>query len=125
MRWLNLFARSGIKRLNELKYLQKEEPVLWKAYEVLTHLPSQIQNQSQEAQEMYQLTEQEKAIFTQIGIEKGIEKGIETGIETGIERGIEKEKIEVAKRLFQLNMDVSIIKEATGLTLEQLESILK
>jgi len=109
MRWLRLFARSSAKRLSELKYLQKEEPVLWKAYEVLTHLPPQIQKENKEAQEMYQLTEQEKSLFTQIGLE------------TGIEKGIEKEKVEVAKKLHKKGMDLAFIAETTDLSEKYLQ----
>jgi len=47
------------------------------------------------------------------------------GWEKGIEEGIEKGKIEVAKKLLRLDMDVEKISEATGLNVEDIEAMRK
>jgi predicted transposase/invertase (TIGR01784 family) len=64
------------------------------------------------------------------GIEKGIEQGIAQGIETGIEKGIEQgieqgitqgklaEKQAIAKGMLAKNLDLKIIVELTGLTMQ-------
>ena len=52
-------------------------------------------------------------------------RGWEKGIEEGIEKGIEKGKIEVAKKLLRLDMDVEKISEATGLNVEDIEAMRK
>ncbi|KLI20603.1 Rpn family recombination-promoting nuclease/putative transposase [Brachyspira hyodysenteriae] len=57
------------------------------------------------------------------GIEKGIEQGIEQGIEKGIEQGIEKSKIEIASNLKKSGIDIKIISENTGLSIEQIEKL--
>ena len=50
------------------------------------------------------------------GLKDGLEQGIEQGIKEGIEQGIEQEKIEIAKNLLSQNVDIEIIKKATGMT---------
>ena len=62
LQWLDLFGPSGEKRLNDVLYLQEEEPALWKAYEMLTHLPEDVAQESEKEQEMYHITQQEKEI---------------------------------------------------------------
>ena len=47
--------------------------------------------------------------------QKGLKQGIEQGIEQGKKQGILKEKIEIAKKLLKQNIDISNIKEITGL----------
>ncbi len=76
------------------------------------------------------------AIGIERGIEQGIERGIEKGIERGIEKGIEKgreqgrqqgsteSKYEFARKLIQRNMPLADICELTGLTEEQVKSIM-
>jgi predicted transposase/invertase (TIGR01784 family) len=57
------------------------------------------------------------------GIEKGIKKGIEKGIKKGIKKGIIQEKIEVAKKLLQANMDIQFISDTTGLDIREIEDL--
>ena len=57
------------------------------------------------------------------GIEQGIEQGIEKGIEQGIEKGIEQSKIKIAKNLKKSGIDINIISENTGLSIEEIEKL--
>ena len=57
------------------------------------------------------------------GIEKGIREGIEKGIEQGIEKGIEQNKIEIARNLKKSGIDIKIISDNTGLSIEQIEKL--
>jgi predicted transposase/invertase (TIGR01784 family) len=41
----------------------------------------------------------------------------------GIEQGIEKEKIEIAKNLKSMNMNIDSIASATGLSIEQIKKL--
>ena len=69
----------------------------------------------------------EKAIYEkglEIGIEKGIQRGMEKGIEKGIMEGSQKEKIEIAKKMLELKIDIETIAKATGLTEQEIEKIL-
>jgi predicted transposase/invertase (TIGR01784 family) len=59
------------------------------------------------------------------GIEKGMQKGLEQGLEQGIEKGKLKEKIEIAENLLLANVDVKIISQTTGLSIEDIENFQK
>ena len=59
----------------------------------------------------------------EMGLEKGFNDGMEKGMEKGIEKGIEKEKLEMARNLKSLGVEVSIICQASGLTAEQVEGL--
>ena len=47
----------------------------------------------------------------------------DAGYDKGIERGIKKEKLEIAKRLKKMNMSLLDIEKATGLSVEEIESL--
>ena len=49
---------------------------------------------------------------------------LEEGIELGIEKGIEKGKIEVARNLLSLGLDIDKIVKATGLSEEDIKKLL-
>jgi len=123
VRWLNLFARHKLRQLKELKHLEKEEPVLWKAYELLTHLPKEVEESSQEVEKMYEFNDVQKGLFKQIGLEEGIQRGIEKGIEKGKLEGKLESSKEVAIRLLEMGLDLSVIQKATQLSLNQIESL--
>lgn len=50
-------------------------------------------------------------------------KGMEKGMEKGIEKGMKKEKIAIARKLKSMSIPVEQIKEATGLSEEQLREL--
>ena len=47
----------------------------------------------------------------------------DAGYDKGIERGIKKEKLEIAKKLKEMNMSLSDIEKATGLTSKELKDL--
>ncbi|MEE1130558.1 MAG: hypothetical protein UHX00_02890, partial [Caryophanon sp.] len=55
----------------------------------------------------------------ELGEERGIEKGIEIGKEEGIELGVQK----VAREMLAANVDMNMIQQFTGLTLEQIHQL--
>ena len=57
-------------------------------------------------------------------MEEGYEKGIQQGIEKGIEQGVEQEKLNNAKNLLKLGVDINIISQATGLSKEKIENLI-
>ncbi|MDU4938210.1 MAG: hypothetical protein E6X34_07115 [Clostridium sp.] len=57
-------------------------------------------------------------------IEKGMARGIEKGIEKGIEQGIEKGKIECAKRMLELGVDIEIVAKGMDLTVDKAKKLL-
>lgn len=65
----------------------------------------------------------------QKGLEKGMAKGIEKGMEKGLEKGIEKGEQETRKKIVEnaikMNLDNQAISNLTGLSLKEIEEILK
>ena len=59
----------------------------------------------------------------QKGIEMGMEKGMEEGMEKGMEKGIEANRLETAKKMLEKSLDMQLISECTGLSLEQVEAL--
>lgn len=57
------------------------------------------------------------------GLKQGFEQGLEKGLEQGKQKGIEQGIIKTAKNMLKMNMDVKIIKEATGLSEDEIEKI--
>ena len=57
--------------------------------------------------------------------QKGIEKGKAEGIAQGKAEGIEENKKEIAKTLYSLGQTKEFIAKATGLSLDELNDILK
>ncbi|MEG1660835.1 MAG: PD-(D/E)XK nuclease family transposase, partial [Bacteroides sp.] len=57
------------------------------------------------------------------GMEKGMEKGRKEGREEGMEKGREEEKIATARSLKSLNVPLSTIMQATGLSIEEIEQL--
>ena len=59
----------------------------------------------------------------QIMLEEERRLGIEEGIKKGIEQGIEQEKCSLAKSMKSKNMDIELISELTGLSIEEIENL--
>ncbi len=57
------------------------------------------------------------------GEKKGIKKGIKKGKEIGKKEGIEIGKIQVAKKLLESGLDISLIVKSTGLSEKQIKDI--
>ena len=53
----------------------------------------------------------------------GIEQGIEQGIERGIEQGEKMKAISMAKNMKNRNMDIKLISELTGLSIEEIKNL--
>ena len=58
-----------------------------------------------------------------LGIEEGIKKGIEQGMEKGIEQGKKEQQISIAKSLKNAGIDIKIISENTGLSIEEIKNL--
>lgn len=57
------------------------------------------------------------------GIKEGIKKGIKKGMEEGVEKGKKSEKIAIAKNLKNSGIDINIISENTGLSIEEIKNL--
>ena len=69
------------------------------------------------------MLEEERRLGIEEGFKKGIEQGIEKGIEKGIEQGIKENKIVTAKNMKNKNIDISLISDVTGLSIEEIEKL--
>ena len=54
---------------------------------------------------------------------EGKKEGIEIGFQQGIEKGIEKEKYSLAENMKNKNMDINLISELTGLSIEKIKNL--
>ena len=57
------------------------------------------------------------------GIKEGKLEGIREGIEQGIEKGRYAEQISMAKAMKNKNMDINLISEITGLSIEEVRNL--
>ena len=57
------------------------------------------------------------------GRAEGLEKGRAEGLEKGLEKGRSEEKLEIAKNLKSMGLSLEAIKQATGLSTEEIEKL--
>lgn len=55
--------------------------------------------------------------------EKGLQQGREEGLERGLEQGLEQGRVEVARRLLDMNLAMEQIQQATGLSRDRIEGL--
>ena len=79
----------------------------------------------EEEQKQYEEVMYEKGLNQgkQQGLLEGIAKGKQQGLSEGITQGIEQTKIENAKKMLELKMDLETIIKVTGLSKEEIESL--
>ena len=53
----------------------------------------------------------------------GIEEGFKKGIEEGIEKGIKENQILTAKNMKNKNIDITLIRDITGLSIKEIEEL--
>lgn len=60
---------------------------------------------------------------TEKGLKKGLKRGIEQGIKQGIQQGIDQGVKNTALNMLQKKIDISLISECTGLSIEEINSL--
>ena len=58
------------------------------------------------------------------GLEQGLEKGLEQGLEKGLEQGRNEERLQLIRKMISRGMKPDLISEMTGLSLEEIETLL-
>lgn len=58
------------------------------------------------------------------GLTQGIEQGLEQGIEQGLEQGRNEERLQFIRKMISRGMTPELISDMTGLSLEEIESLL-
>ena len=114
---------SWIKFIESPKVINLEE----ENYEII-QARKILEDISQDERERYLAELREKYIMDQkaieaAGFDKGLKAGFERGLQDGIKQGLQDEKINIAKKLKAQNVDISIIKEATGLSIEEIKKL--
>ena len=71
---------------------------------------------------MYDEEEENKKMMNSMKLE-GLEEGIEQGIEQGLKTGEKNKAIKIAKNMINKNIDINVISEVTGLSIEELENL--
>ena len=105
--WVKFISNSG-----EFDMENADESIK-KAKEVLDEI-------SEDEHEQYLAHLREKYIFQVQGIE---EAGFDKGMAKGIENGKRSEKINIAKKMKENNIDIKTIIKCTGLTKEEIEEL--
>ena len=59
----------------------------------------------------------------QQGMEQGLDHGLQKGIEQGIQQGEKNKTIEIIKNMLKQNLDISLISEISGESIEEIEKI--
>lgn len=108
-----------------VKFISKSGDIdMDKANEEIKKAKKVLEEISNDDRERYLADMRIRCLMQKQGIEEaGYERGIKQGIEQGIEQGTKKSKLEIAKKLKKLNVDINIIIESTGLTKEEIEKV--
>ena len=106
-----------VKFIINPKVCNMENEEVKKAKEVLDEL-----SQNEHERRLAEL--REKYIMDQKATEAaGYDKGMARGLEEGLERGAQKTKIELAKKLKDKGVDINLINETTGLSIEEINNL--
>ena len=105
--------QEAYQAANEINWTKKEqedyEKMAWKEYEIQDGLIKAERLGIEKGKEL--------------GLQEGLEEGLEKGEAIGLEKGKLLTKIELAKSLKTKGMDISIIMEVSGLTLEEIKKL--
>ena len=102
-----------------LEYICKQEPVDNFTDKISTIIDN-IKQQETNKREYESMN-----IHDQDTFRRGKQEGLEQGIQQGIQQGSHETKIETARKLLLKNVDIAIISDCTGLSLETIEQIEK
>ncbi|MEI0539213.1 Rpn family recombination-promoting nuclease/putative transposase [Brachyspira pulli] len=118
--WLKFFTMKNNKEII-MSELVKEKPIM---EEVQRKYNNFIKNSLM----MNEYDKREAYLYgNQIMLEEerrlGIEEGFKQGIEKGIEKGIKENQILTVKNMKNRNIDIALISDITGLSIEEIEKL--
>ena len=58
------------------------------------------------------------------GLVQGLEQGLEKGLEQGLEQGRNEERLQLIRKMVSRGMSPDLISEMTGLSIEEIKSML-
>ena len=110
------FLNSKDKLEDTMEILVKKNPIMKEVYEEY--------NKFVNSNDLYNgYSNYERDYFNVLMLNEERIKGIEEGIQKGIEQGIEQEKYSLARNMKNKNMDLNLISELTGLSIEKIEKL--
>ena len=117
----NTALADWVKFIINPKVIDMNNEEVKKAKKVLDEL-----SQDEHARRLAEL--REKYIMDQkateaAGYDKGLKQGIEQGLEQGIEQGEKNKTLELAKKLKAKGVDINIIHETTGLSIDEINNL--
>jgi predicted transposase/invertase (TIGR01784 family) len=118
-KWAYFFKYANETTVEDLEKIIGKDLIIEKAYEQL---------------DRYYWTEEElfdyeaatkKAMDFEATMDQKFEDGMQEGIQRGIKEGIQREKIETAKNMLNLSLDIKLISQATGLSIKIIKDLKK
>ncbi len=116
---------KNLDSLNDIPLIYKDEKVIIDAFKKAEYLNLPKEDKDSYFQSLKVYRDLHNVIDTaeSEGIKKGIELGIEIGVEKGKIEGELQKSIEIAMNLIKLNLSLSDISKATGLSVDEIEKI--
>ena len=125
--WLKIFTSKNLEA--SMSEIVKEKPIMEEVQKKYNNfVKSRLMMMEYEKKEAYLygnqiMLDEERKLGREEGIKEGIEQGIEKGKEEGITEGIKENQILTAKNMKNKNMDINLISELTGLSIEEVEKL--
>ncbi|WP_432631884.1 Rpn family recombination-promoting nuclease/putative transposase [Brachyspira sp.] len=137
--WMKFFTTKNLKSIE--KELKEANPIMTKVIEEYKRFTSDDKlMRAYDARDAFLvgqkiMLDRERKEGIKEGIEKGIKRGIKKGIREGIREGVEKGKLEGIKEgrhaeqismaiaMKNKNMDIKLISEITGLSIEEIRKL--
>ena len=125
--WLKIFTSKNLEV--SMSEIVKEKPIMEEVHKKYNNfIKSRLMMMEYEKKEAYLygnqiMLDEERRLGKEEGIKEGIEQGIEQGIKVGKEEGIKENQILTAKNMKDKNMDINLISELTGLSIEEIKKI--
>ena len=126
--WLKFFTIKNNKEII-MSELVKEKPIMEEVQRKYNNfIKNSLMMNEYYKREAYLygnqiMLEEERRLGIEEGFKKGIEQGIEKGIEKGIEQGIKENQILTVKNMKNRNIDIALISDVTGLSIEEIEKL--
>ncbi|MEI0607040.1 Rpn family recombination-promoting nuclease/putative transposase [Brachyspira pulli] len=117
--WLKIFTSKNLEA--SMSEIVKEKPIMEEVQKKYNNfVKSKLMMMEYEKKEAYLYGNQ---IMLDEERRLGKEEGIKEGIEKGIEQGKKEQQISIAKSLKNAGIDIKIISENTGLSIEEIKNL--
>ena len=117
--WLGFFTTKNMEEY--MSEIVKEKPIMEEAHRRYNNfIRSRLMMSEYEKKEIYQY---DKQIMLKDERREGIKEGMKKGKLEGLKEGRIAEQISMAKSMKTKNMDINLISEITGLTIDEIEKL--